>query len=370
MFRLIGEHEYVIQQYAKYHPNAADVLPIVTDILKWTTPHGRHAMIMDLWRNDAAIVASKKMKAQLKGPLPRALVLTGLFRTGSTKLHRLLYTDPVCGGLDGLHAMMGPRPPVTHAVFDKLVEAEGVQTSHPIEAVQAEEEFFCLDRASLTPPLLVFGMDSFQAAKEQYAMAYPWLKEEVAAHAVRLGHNDLPLTHLLMKTPFHAVNLDAARAALGEDMFLVGTTRPLDKVVPSTCKLFDDWARRYFDVDALGGKIFIGERVVEMLKSMSDTLGAGKDCFDVVLEYRELMSDPIGAVEKVYAALGKTVSPAHRQAMRDWIKANPQGKLGRARYSLEEYGLKATDTGGVRCLSTGCTVEPVTLPTAPGRGRG
>ena len=40
-------------------------------------------------------------------------------------------------------------------------------------------------------------------------------------------------------------------------------------VVPSTCKLFEYWAKRYFDVDALGGKVFVGERVVEMLKATS-----------------------------------------------------------------------------------------------------
>ena len=254
MLHLIGQHKYVLQQYSKFHPNATEVLPVVRDILKWTTPLGRLAMIMDLWRNANAVIAAKKMKAQLKGPLPRALVVTGLPRTGSTKLHRLLYADPEGGGLDGLHAVFGPAPPVTHAVFNTLLAAEGVNDSHPIEAEQAEEEFFCLDRAALTLPLLLFGMDSFEKAKEKYAEAYPWLKDEMAAHAVRLGHNDLKLSHLLMKTPFHSFNLDAARAALGEDMFLVGTTRPLDKVVPSTCRLFDSWARRYFDVEAMGGK--------------------------------------------------------------------------------------------------------------------
>ena len=56
----------------------------------------------------------------------------------------------------------------------------------------------------------------------------------MAAHAVRLGHNKKALSHLIMKTPFHAMNLETLFETFGEkddDLWLVGTTRPLDKQV-------------------------------------------------------------------------------------------------------------------------------------------
>ena len=98
---------------------------------------------------------------------------------------------------------------------------------------------------------------------------------------------------------------------------------------------------------------------MEMLKSMSTAVRANKSRYSIVLDYKEVASDPIKAVEKVYASLGKKVSEGHYKGMQEWIKANPQGKLGRAMYSLEEYGLEATFTGGVKCISTGCTIEPI-----------
>jgi len=286
-------------------------------------------------------------------------------RTGSTKLHRLLYADPANGGLDGLHAIFGPKPIVPHAVFDKLLNAYGVQGSHPIEATQAEEEFFLLERVTLALPLFLFStesvdvVESVDKACKEYAKGYPWFKEEIAAHVVRLGHNKKPLSHLLMKTPFHAANLEVALEVFGQNTFWVGTTRCLKSIVPSTCKLLDDWARIYFDVESMGGKIFIGERVMTLLKRMSETIENAKSQYNIVLDYDELESDPIAAVEKLYASFGQKVSEAHRQGMKDWLASNPQGKLGRSQYSLEEYGLETTATGGVRCISNGCTIEPI-----------
>merc|ERR1712137_1264296 len=268
---------------------------------------------------------------KIEGTIPRVLLVAGLPRTGSTK----------------------------------LLNVEGVQGSHPIEAAQAEEEFFLLERVTLALPLFLFSTESVDVVEsadkacKEYAKGYPWFKEEVAAHAVRLGHNEKPLSHLVMKTPFHTLNLKVALEVFGQNTFWVGTTRCLKSIVPSTCKLLDDWARIYFDVESMGGKIFIGERVMTMLKRMSDAIEDAKSQCNIVVDYDELESDPIAAVEKLYASFGHKVSEAHRQGMKDWIASNPQGKLGRSQYSLEEYGLETTATGGVRCISNGCTIEPI-----------
>jgi len=250
-------------------------------------------------------------------------------------------------------------------LFDKILSDEGVQGSHPIEATQAEEEWFLLERVTLTLPLLLFSIESVNVAEsvdktcKEIAKGYPWLKEEIAAHAVRLGHSEKPLSHLITKTPFHSINLEAALEVFGQNTFWVGTTRCLKSVVPSTCKLMESWAGIYFDVESMGGKIFIAERVVALLKHMSEAIHRAKSQYNIVLNYEELESDPIAAVEKLYASFGQKVSEAHRQAMTDWLESNPQGKLGRSEYSLEEYGLEATASGGVRCISNGCTIEPI-----------
>lgn len=55
--------------------------------------------------------------------------------------------------------------------------------------------------------------------------------------------------------------------------------------------------------------------------------------------YDELMSDPLGQMQKLYEWLGETWSSAAHSGMSRWLEQNPQGRFGRHSYSLAEWGL-------------------------------
>ena len=63
--------------------------------------------------------------------------------------------------------------------------------------------------------------------------------------------------------------------------------------------------------------------------------------------YADLIKDPVAVVTSIYASFGRTVSPAFKAAMVDYLAKNAEkrGKNKRLakfhRYSLEEYGLDA-----------------------------
>jgi hypothetical protein len=59
--------------------------------------------------------------------------------------------------------------------------------------------------------------------------------------------------------------------------------------------------------------------------------------------YDDMVSDPIGAVKKVYAWLGDEWTNEGEAAMRAWLAANPQNKHGKHRYSLEDWGWSKDD---------------------------
>jgi hypothetical protein len=59
------------------------------------------------------------------------------------------------------------------------------------------------------------------------------------------------------------------------------------------------------------------------------------------LRYAELMKDPIGAVEGLYAQLGERVSGLHRRRMEVWMRDRPQSAFGRHRYDLADFALRA-----------------------------
>ncbi|HTU64185.1 MAG TPA: sulfotransferase, partial [Polyangiales bacterium] len=55
--------------------------------------------------------------------------------------------------------------------------------------------------------------------------------------------------------------------------------------------------------------------------------------------YDDLVSDPLGQMQKIYGWLGDSWSAEAESGMRAWLDHNPQGRFGRHSYSLEEWGL-------------------------------
>jgi hypothetical protein len=60
------------------------------------------------------------------------------------------------------------------------------------------------------------------------------------------------------------------------------------------------------------------------------------DIYDIY--YDDMMSDPIGTMQKVYAWLGDEWTEAAETGMRAWLAQNPQGRFGKHSYSLAEWG--------------------------------
>ncbi len=54
--------------------------------------------------------------------------------------------------------------------------------------------------------------------------------------------------------------------------------------------------------------------------------------------YDELFSDPIAMVRKIYEKFSLEYTDEFEQRMKVYLKNNKQGKYGRHKYSLEEYG--------------------------------
>ena len=58
------------------------------------------------------------------------------------------------------------------------------------------------------------------------------------------------------------------------------------------------------------------------------------------MHHRELVSDPVGAVKKMYAQFGLELSADAERAMRAYAAEHGQGEHGRHSYSLADFGLE------------------------------
>lgn len=63
--------------------------------------------------------------------------------------------------------------------------------------------------------------------------------------------------------------------------------------------------------------------------------------------YTELASSPLESVERIYYALGLTLSPEARSNMRTWMAHHPQHRHGVHRYSLTEFCVDANEIAGL-----------------------
>ena len=61
------------------------------------------------------------------------------------------------------------------------------------------------------------------------------------------------------------------------------------------------------------------------------------------VQYADLVGDPLGTVETLYAACGREFDDRARTAVSAFVDANPKGRFGTHGYRLENYGLQADE---------------------------
>jgi hypothetical protein len=57
------------------------------------------------------------------------------------------------------------------------------------------------------------------------------------------------------------------------------------------------------------------------------------------VHYDALLTDPLGEMKKLYAALGDDWTSEAETGIQGWLDENPQGKFGKHEYKLAQYGL-------------------------------
>jgi hypothetical protein len=148
-----------------------------------------------------------------------------------------------------------------------------------------------------------------------------------------------PPRRWVLKAPIHAYGL-AALLRLFPDACVVQTHRDLAEVLPSACSLRTANLGIYSDeVDLRRVGAEVAENLVHRI--LRPALLAREEhpgrVHDVA--YRALVQDPVGTARGIYQRFGLPLSAAAERNMHEWLAANPQGKHGRHRYSLEQFGL-------------------------------
>ncbi|GAB3129645.1 sulfotransferase [Tsukamurella serpentis] len=287
--------------------------------------------------------------------IDRPIFVTGLPRSGTTALHRLLDADPGNQGLQmWLAEVPQPRPERStweqNPVFRMLDEQYAQHhTDHPefmgLHYMSAGEVEECWQ-------LLRQSVQSVSYECLAHVPGYArWLAQRDWTPAYRrhrrnlqlIGMND-PGKRWVLKNPSHLFALDAIFEVY-PDALIVQCHRPAETIIASVCSLAQHATRGWSTVfagDVIGADQLDtwarGLTAFDDARARHTAAGRGDRFVDV--DYRDLVSDPLGTVERIYRAFGIESTTPAREAMDAMHRASRTGaRRPNHTYSLSDYGL-------------------------------
>jgi hypothetical protein len=148
-----------------------------------------------------------------------------------------------------------------------------------------------------------------------------------------------------LKTPVHMLWLGALSDAYPDARFLWTHRDPAD-VLASVCDLIaytHSWVSDRDDkVDVGAQQLDLWSEALRRAIEFRDQVGEGRFAD---MTFREMQSDPIGALARAYEKLGLVFSEQTERRMAEWRLVNPPGAHGVHSSSLDDFGL---DAAGVR----------------------
>ena len=278
------------------------------------------------------------------------VVITGPARSGTSILFELLCLDAHSRGpvaADVLHPF-GPDGPD---------EAARLAMSGCEQELWAEvqPEFAALHelRSDLPVEDITISLPSFAGSHWSMVMLDPgdWRPDPVADFAfhrrvLQAVQHGLPQRPWVLKTPGHLIMLDALYAAY-PDAQLVVTHRDPARTMPSTVSTtaMVQWLRTdHVGLDALSeliGAAFVGALNELASRATEGTLPTPH----AHVAFAEVTADPVAAVARAHADLGREFHDDHAAAIRSYVEHKPRGKHGVHRYTAAEWGF---DVGQLR----------------------
>jgi hypothetical protein len=277
------------------------------------------------------------------------LIIVGLQRTGTTKLHRLLSADPDNRVLKSWEAI-NPAPmhrnvnrkerriraaKASENALRKM--APGFFAIHPVEYSAPEEDILLLDVTFLsTTPEAITHVPSYAEWLEKTDQSYAY---EYGSRLMRFLQWQQPGKRWILKSPHHLEFLPLIDKYYGEPSFL-WTHRELSECIPSFLSMvchsraiFSDEVR----VEDVAGH-WVRKTSYMLEKGMSYRSRGNNHLKFTDILYENLVSDSMGELEKIYngnSGLPDCLAERFRMAEIE----NPKGKYGVHEYGLEEFGL-------------------------------
>ena len=320
------------------------------------TPTGRRAawgMLAEVLRGRAhAIAEMKRYPGFDSRPVLAPVVITGVPRTGTTALHRLMAVDPRFQGLQTwLLDFPMPRPPLEtwpdlpafqRSAANLSAHYEAVPQARAIHLRAAEEVHECcmLLRQGFVSNTWTCGWSApsydawWQAVSEEPAYRHYHRCVQL------IGSND-PEKRWLLKNPGHIDNLDLLLAVF-PDARIIQTHRDPARAVPSLVSLLmQSHTIMEEDRTAERSAIMMRREVAKWAKAVRKAEAVREQFPGQVLDvvHADFHRDPMGVLERIYTFIGMDIPDDTRARFVQRIAEKPELALGEHRYDIADFGM-------------------------------
>lgn len=282
----------------------------------------------------------------------KPVVITGIPRTGTTALHKLMAVDPQ---FQGLHTwLLGapmPRPPratwESYPQFQRTVEqlnrryaaTPKKRAAHHMAADEVDECVLTMRSGFVSNVWSCFwsaaSYDAWWRTQSELP-GYRYLQRVLQL----IGSNETDKRWLL-KNPGHIANLDLLFAVF-PDAMVIQTHRDPAKAIPSLCELL---IQNHLVVEVgrkeLRARLMGQRETATWAKAVQDAEPVRRAHHGQVLDvlHSEFHRDPMGVINRIYSFVGMQLSPEVATAMATRIDAAPELSHGTHRYSATDFGL-------------------------------
>lgn len=300
-----------------------------------------------------AITAWRKHHPQVaEQRIEKPVFIIGLPRTGTTLLFNLLAQDPA-NRTPLAWEVDSPCPPANSATYYTDPRIKAAQKQFTQLQKLCPELFAIHEMAAHLPQecVALTGMDgmsvqfstlydvpNYQRWIDQQSWVRPYEFHKQFLQHLQSGH---AATRWVLKSPGNLAPLNDILSVY-PDARIIHTHRTPTEVMPSLASL--NWTFRGLYSDKLDAH-YIGKQVVDLwhehldraMAARADHADEPERFFD--MQYRDFVADPLGTIARIYQHFGIEMSAIASQRMKSYLRANPQGKFGRHRYTLEDFGL-------------------------------
>lgn len=283
------------------------------------------------------------------------LVIVGLPRTGTTKLHRLLSRDPRFWWMafwESQFPLPFPGEPEgqparriaeAHRLIDMMTTAmPKLMAIHPMSAEEADEEVMLMEHSLLSAFDAYAHIPSYTRwlDRQDQSPAYRYLARMLQHLQWQKRKRGVCGQRWVLKAPHHLLRMDLLLRTFPGVQVIQTHRDPLTSI-PSIASFIDTLWRIYSDHPdpQAAGRIW-SER---MRRGLEHTLQVRETAPAQFLDVRfqDTVRQPLEVVQKIYAFIGWELDADTRGRMRAWLVQDEHSHGATHEYTPEQFGLSA-----------------------------